>query len=78
MVVLHVIWIIVGQWPTVLAVGAYGVCFDYTFSLLSYRFSFSPLSGILNHCVKGAVSTKQPINQQYYTNDSIISSGQPF
>ena len=35
------IWIIVGQGPTVLAVGVGGGCLDIFFSPLSFLFSFS-------------------------------------
>ena len=35
------IWIIVGQGPTVLAVGAGGGCLDIFFSRLSFLFSYS-------------------------------------
>ena len=38
------IWIIVGQGPTELAVGAGGACLDIYFSHLSFLFSYS-LSG---------------------------------
>ena len=35
------IWIIVGQGPTTLAVGAGGGCLDFFFSRLSFLFSYS-------------------------------------
>ena len=35
------IWIIVGQGPTALAVGAGGGCLDILFSRLSFLFSYS-------------------------------------
>ena len=35
------IWIVVGQGPTALAVGAGGVCLDVFFSRLSFLSSFS-------------------------------------
>ena len=60
------IWIIVGQGPTALAVGAGGGCLDI-FSLL-YRFSFLSPSlwetarYRLKYCLKGALSPKQPTN----------------
>ena len=34
-------WIIEGQWPTALAVGAGGGCFGHFFSRLSFLSSFS-------------------------------------
>ena len=39
------IWIIIGQGPTALAVGAGGVCLDIFFSRLSVFFSFSLSQG---------------------------------
>ena len=39
------IWIIVGQGPIALAVGADGVFFGHFYSLLSFLSSFLPLSG---------------------------------
>ena len=61
------IWIIVGQGPTALAVGAGGGCLD-NFTLV-YHFSF--LSPSLwetaryrpKYCLKGPLSPKQPTNQ---------------
>ena len=61
------IWIIVGQGPIVLAVGAGGGCLDI-FSLI-YHFSFlsPPLWETaqyrLKYCLKGLLSPKQPTNQ---------------
>ena len=61
------IWIIVGQGPTVLAVGAGGGCLDI-FSL-AYHFSFLSPSlweaarYRLKYCLKGPLSPKQPTNQ---------------
>ena len=71
-------WIIVGQGPTVLAVGAGGDCLDI-FSLL-YHFSFLSISlwvtarYRLKYCLKGPFSPKQPTNQpnQQYSS-SVIS-----
>ena len=62
------IWIIVGQGPTALAVGAGGGCLDI-FSLI-YHFSFLSPSlwetarYRLKYCLKGPFSLKQPTNQQ--------------
>ena len=61
------IWIIVGQGPTALAVGAGGGCLDI-FTLL---YLFSPLSPSLwetaryrmKYCLKGPLNPKQPTNQ---------------
>ena len=61
------IWIIVGQGLTVLAVDAGGGCLDI-FSL-AYHFSFQSPSlwetarYRLKYCLKGPLSPKQPINQ---------------
>ena len=61
------IWIIAGQGPTALAVGAGGGCLDI-FSLF-YHFSFlSPslwktVRYRLKYCLKGPLSPKQPTNQ---------------
>ena len=62
------IWMIVGQGPTALAVGAGGGCLDI-FTLLCL---FSPLSPSpwetaryrLKYCLKGLLNPKQPTNQQ--------------
>ena len=61
------IWIIVGQGPTVLAVGAGGGCLDI-FILI---YPFSPLSPCLwetaryrlKYCLKGPLNPNQPTNQ---------------
>ena len=65
------IWIIVGQGPTALAVGASGGCLD-TFPFI---YLFSPLSPSLwetaryrlKNCLKGPLNPNQPTNQP--TND---------
>ena len=62
------IWMIVGQGPTVLAVGAGGGCLDI-FTLL---YLYSPLSPSLwetaryrlKYCLKGPLNPKQPTNQR--------------
>ena len=61
------IWMIVGQGPTVLAVGAGGGCLDI-FTLI---YLYSPLSPSLwetaryrlKYCLKGPLNPKQPTNQ---------------
>ena len=61
------IWMIVGQGPIALAVGAGGGCLDI-FTLL---YPFSPLSPSfwetaryrLKYCLKGSLNPKQPTNQ---------------
>ena len=61
------IWMIVGQGPTVLAVGAGGGCLDI-FTLI---YPFSPLSPSLwetaryrlKYFLKGSLNPKQPTNQ---------------
>ena len=57
------IWMIVGQEPTALAVGAGGGCLDI-FTLI---YLFSPL---LKYCLKGLLNPRQPTNRQikfYFT-----------
>ena len=61
------IWIIVGQGPIVLAVGAGGGCLD----IFTLVYPFSPLSPSLwetaryrlKYCLKGPLNPKQPTNQ---------------
>ena len=61
------IWIIVGQGPIALAIGASGVCLDI-FSL-NYHFSFLSPSlretarYRLKYCLKGPLNPEQPTNQ---------------
>ena len=63
------LWMIVGQGPVVLAVGAGGGCLDI-FSLI-YLFSFlSPSLWEMvryrqKYCLKGPFNPKQPTNQSY-------------
>ena len=63
------IWIIVGQRPTTLAVGACGVCLD-SFPLVSH-FSFLTPSLLetaryrLKYCLKGPLSRNQPTIQSH-------------
>ena len=67
------IWIRVGQGPTVLAVGAGGGCLAI-FSLV-YHFSFLSPSLLetarnrLKYCLKGPLSPKQPANQLSMTHN---------
>ena len=64
------IWIVVGQGPIVLAIGAGGGCLDI-FTLI---YPFSPLSPALwetaryrlKYCLKGPLNPKQPTNQLIY------------
>ena len=76
------IWIIVGQGPVALAVGAGGGCFDI-FSLIC---PFSPLSPSLwetaryrlKYCLKGPLNPKQPTNMcsdRHYYFDFYASCG---
>ena len=72
------IWIIVGQGPIALAVGAGGGCLDI-FTLL---YPFSPLSPSLwetaryrlKYCLKGPLNPKQSINQSILTQINLIWS----
>ena len=65
------IWIIVEQGPSVLAVGVGGGCLDI--SSLVYHFSFLSPSlwetarYRLKYCLKGPLSLKQPTNQIFYS-----------
>ena len=73
------IWLIVGQGPIALAVGAGGGCLDI-FTLL---YPFSPLSPSLwetaryrlKYCLKGPLNPQQPTNQptKYGLNKEIDS-----
>ena len=61
------IWMIVGQGPIALAVGAGGGCLDI-FSLSSILSPLSPFLWetaryILKYCLKGPLNPKQPTNQ---------------
>ena len=61
------IWIIVGQGPFVLALGAGGGCLDI-FSLICHFSALSPslwetARYRLKYCLKGPLSPKQPTNQ---------------
>ena len=78
------IWIIVGQGPTVLAVGAGGGCLDI-FTLI---YPFSPLSPSLwetaryrlKYCLKGPLNPQQPTNQptnQHFEFKSFLTSTSP-
>ena len=68
-------WIIVGQGPIALAVGAGGACLDI-FTLVS---PFSPLSPSLwetaryrlKYCLKGPLNPKQTINQSIINTSSV-------
>ena len=66
------IWMIVGQGPIALAVGAGGGCLDIFYSALSFLLSFSSLWGTvryrLKYCLKGPLSQKQT-NKHIYNND---------
>ena len=61
------IWMIVGQGPIALAVGAGGVCLEF-FSLLYHFSSLSPslwetARYRLKYCLKGPLNPKQPTYQ---------------
>ena len=69
------IWIIIGQGPTALAIGAGGDCLD-SFTLI---YPFCPLSPSLwetvqyrlKYCLKGLLNPKQPNNHCYMLDESI-------
>ena len=70
------IWIIVGQGPIALAVGAGGGCLD----IFSLNYPFSPLSPSLwetaryrlKYCLKGPLNPKQPTNQIFHIFAQVI------
>ena len=70
------IWMIVGQGPIALAVGAGGGCLDI-FTLL---YPFSPLTPSLwetaryrlKYCLKGPLNPKQPTNQSLTLRGSVL------
>ena len=77
------IWIIVGQGPTVLAVGAGGVVWMffslvYHFSLLSPSL-WETARYRLKYCLKGPLSPKQPTNQPAFSpsSDELERSSSP-
>ena len=75
------IWIIVGQGPVALAVGAGGGCLD----ILSLICPFSPLSPSLwetaryrlKYCLKGPLNPKQPTNV-WFCCDLNLQKGDDF
>ena len=71
------IWIIVGQGPIVLAVGAGGGCLDIFNFIYPYSFLSPSLWEMaryrLKYCLKGPLSPKQPTNQPYGLLNDVIS-----
>ena len=70
------IWIIVGQGPIALVVGAGGGCLDI-FSLIYHSYFLSPslwetARYRLKYCLKGPLSQKQPTNQPYTWSVHIV------
>ena len=72
------IWIIVGQGPNALAVGAGGGCLDIS-NLVYHFFSFLSPSlwemarYRLKYCLKGPLSPKQPANHPLICSFSFLS-----
>ena len=69
------IWMIVGQGPIVLAVGAGGGCLDI-FTLLYLFSSLSPslwetARYRLKYCLKGPLNPKQPTNQPLHGQNKV-------
>ena len=72
------IWMIVGQGPTILAVGVGGDCLDI-FTLI---YLFSPLSPSLwetaryrlKYCLKGPLNPRQPTNQSSKFKINLLQS----
>ena len=62
------VWLIAGQGPIALAVGAGEGLFGHFFSLLSFLISFSLSLGNaryrLKYCLKGPLNPKQPTNHR--------------
>ena len=70
------IWMIIGQGPIVLAVGAGGGCLDI-FTLLYLFSSLSPslwetARYRLKYCLKGPLNPKQPTNQIFCFDSLVI------
>ena len=68
------IWMIVGQGPTALAVGAGGGCLEI-FTLIYPFFPLSPsllktARYRLKYCLKGPLNPRQPTNQPTYAGPS--------
>ena len=71
------IWIIVGQGPTALVVGAGGGCLDI-FSLVYHLSFLSPslwetARYRLEYCLKGPLNPKQPTNQSQFRNNEHLT-----
>ena len=65
------IWMIVGQGPTALAVGAGEGCLDIFFSLLSPSL-WETARYRLKVCLKWPLNPKQPTNQHYFYCGSML------
>ena len=70
-------WMIVGQGPIALAIGAGGGCLDIftllcPFSLLSPSFLDSAQYR-LKYCIKGPLNQKQPTNQLRFWNKNFLN-----
>ena len=69
------IWMIVGQGPTALAVGADGGCLDIFFLYLLFPLSPSLCETVryrLKYCLKGPLNAKQPTNQLKSKSRAIV------
>ena len=67
------IWMIVGQGPFVLAVGAGGGCLDILLSsILSLLFLLETARKRLKYCLKGLLNPKQPTNQPTFGHTTIL------
>ena len=70
------IWIIVGQEPTALTVGAGGGCLDI-FTIIYPSFPLSPSFGEtaryrLKYCLKGPLNPKQPANCWHWKQQHLL------
>ena len=71
------IWLIVGQGPTALAVGASGGCL-YIFTLIYLFSSLSPsLWDRLKYCLKGPLNPKQPTNRGFNNKGTYQYNSRP-
>ena len=68
------IWMIVGQGPTALAVGAGGGCLDILLSSI-LSLLLLPLSGRRPYCLKAPLNPKQPTNQPTVCKEMVKPGG---
>ena len=71
------VWMIVGQGPIALAVGAGGGLFGHFFSHLSFLSPslWETARYRLKYCLKGPLNPKQPTNQNHFVSSWQFTSG---